>query len=275
MSTINPLLGRVKLPGRVFNLPSKGVFYKPGEVLLESVKDGEIQVKPMSALTEIKLRSADLLMSGKVLREVCAECAPEIVNPEKLVTKDVDALFTFLVMSTYGSEKSIKSIHTCVAAKVHDYSIMLDPIANNPRNQALDHRDLLYSVEISTGQKVILRPVTFGDSLELLNIRQGLARKELEGIQASNQEIEKMVISDLLTVIDAVEDETLQIRVTDRGMITEWVRELSRKDTEKIVDAANKSADWGFDFGVKIKCKDCGDEYVHDLELNPINFFTG
>lgn len=271
----NPLLGRVKLPGRVFNLPSKGVFYLPGDVLAESVKDGEIQVKPMSALAEIKLRSADLLMSGKVLKEICDECAPEILNPSKLVTKDVDALFTFLVMATYGAEKSIKSIHNCEGAKTHDYSIMLDTIVNDPKNQALNHRDITYSVEISTGQKVSLKPVTFSDSVELLNIRQAIARKELEGLQISNDEIEKLIIGDLLTVIEAVEDETIQLRVTDRTMITEWIRELSRKDTDKIVAAANKSADWGFDFGVKLTCKDCKQVYVHPLELNPINFFSG
>jgi len=271
----NPLLGKVKLPGRVFNLPSKGMFYRPGEVLAENIKDGEIQVKPMSALAELKMRSADLLMSGKVLGEVCAECVPEILHPEKLVTKDVDALFAFLVISTYGSTKDIKSIHECENAKVHDYSVSLDPIVGDPHNQVLEHKDLIYSVEISTGQRVVLKPVTFTDSLELLSLRQEIGRIEMAGSQVSSALIEKMVINDLLCVIDAVEDESIQLRVTDRAMITEWLRELGSKDTTKIVEAANKTADWGFDFGVKIKCKDCGAEYRHGLELNPINFFSG
>ena len=39
----NPLLQKIRLPGRIFQLPSRGLFYKNGE-LDESVKNGEIHV---------------------------------------------------------------------------------------------------------------------------------------------------------------------------------------------------------------------------------------
>lgn len=278
MSTPNPLLSKVKLPGRVFALPSKGIFYKPGEVLAEHVQNGEIQVKPMSALTEIKMRSADLLISGKVIREVCQECAPEIINPDLLLSKDVDALFVFLVASTYGSQKSIRSIHSCEKAEPHDYMISLDQIIMNPHNECLAHKDMLYSVDLPNTQRVILKPVTFNDSLFMMTLRQEIARKEMNREQVSHAEIENAMVSDMMAVIEAVEDVTPDgkpVRITDRLMIAEWVRALSKKDTDMIAEAAGKSADWGFDFTIKLRCKDCGQEYNHDLELNPINFFSG
>ena len=52
-NALNPLLAKVKLPGRVFQLPSRGLFYQTG-VLSDSVRNGEIQIKPMSALVELK-----------------------------------------------------------------------------------------------------------------------------------------------------------------------------------------------------------------------------
>lgn len=278
MSDVNPLLAKVKLPGRVFTLPSKGLFYKPGEVLNQNVVGGEIQVKPMSALTEVKIRSADLLLSGKILREVCQECAPEIISPEKLVTKDVDALFVFLVIATYGSEKSVKSVHNCEKAEVHEYTINLDEIVMNPRNECLVHREMMYQTDLENGQRVILKPVHFKDSIDIMTIRQDITRKEQQNLPVSTEELEWLIVSDLMCVIEAVEDTSADgqvIRVTDRNMISAWVRALTKKQTQQIINAANDSSNWGFDFGIPLVCRDCGERYVHALELNPINFFSG
>jgi hypothetical protein len=278
MSSLNPLLEKVKLPGRVFSLPSKGQFYKAGEVLDSHVKDGEIQVKPMSALTEVKLRSADLLLSGKIIREVCLECAPEILVPEKLINKDIDALFVFLVASTYGSAKKIQSIHNCKKAEVHEYTISLDTILVNPRNDCLVHKDMMYQVDLNNGQRVILNPVKFQDSMDIMLMRQELARKQRDNIPVETTDYELLIIADLLCVIEAVEDTALDgkiIRVTDRNLIAEWARALTKKHTDMIIKAANESAEWGFEFKVPVTCKDCGEEYSHEIELNPVNFFSG
>ena len=69
----NPLLQKLKLPGRTFQLPSRGALYNNGEL---SSKEGEVHVHPMSALTEISLKNPDLLFNGRALEEVCAECVP-------------------------------------------------------------------------------------------------------------------------------------------------------------------------------------------------------
>lgn len=273
----NPLLSKVKLPGRVFQLPSKGIFYPPGNVLATSVKDGEIQVKPMSALAEMKIRSGDLLLSGKIIAEICQECIPEIKIPEALCTRDIDALFLFLVAVTYGSERPIRSIHSCTNAKLHEYVINLDPILMNPNNEVLSNLEALYSVDLPNGQKVKLKPVTFADSLHIVNLQQEMARKERNDVKPSQREVEQLMIDDLLAVIGAVQDNSggELITVTDRKLIEEWARCLSRKQQEAIIAAAQKSSDWGFKFTATVKCKDCGEEYVHDLDLNPVNFFSG
>lgn len=274
--SLNPLLSKVKLPGRVFQFPSKGIFYEPG-VLAESVKDGEIHVKPMSALTELKVRSADLLLSTKIIREVCGECAPEILKPELLLAKDVDALFLFLVASTYGNKKTIRSIHGCKEAEFHDYEIDLEPVLANPRNGMLEHRDVVFSVELNNGQTVKLRPVTFMDAIEMMLARQRIVEKEMNAPQTiTNKDSEEVMIRDLLSVIKSVSTgEPDNISVQDPSKIAEWVHLISRKQVDQIVEAATKSADWGFKFDVTLKCKDCGETYTHDMELNPVNFLSG
>lgn len=273
--SLNPLLAKVKLPGRVFQLPSRGLFYGPG-VLADSVKDGEVQVKPMSALVELKVRSADLLISTKVIREVCAECIPDIKKPELLLSRDVDAIFLFLLASTYGSEKIIKSIHNCEKAEVHDYTINLDPILADPRNKVLDHREVLFSCSLPNGQIVNLKPVTFIDGIDMMLLRQAVSRKEIEQLPITHEEMEAIVVRDMMSVIASVSTgDPGSPPVTDRAKIDEWIRFLSKDYINLIVEAATRAADWGFNYTVKLKCKDCGEEYDHDLELNPVNFFSG
>ena len=275
-ASLNPLLAKVKLPGRVFQLPSKGAFYKPG-VLAETVRDGEVQVKPMSALVELKIRSADLLISTKVVREVCAECAPEILQPELLLSQDVDGLFLFLVASTYGNRKSIRAIHDCENAEVHDYDVNLEPIINEPRNKILEHRDVLYSVDLDTGQSVKLRPVIFIDAVDMMVMRQGITNKEISAPSTiTSKELEDLVVRDIGAVIESVSTggPSSQI-VTDRKNIEEWIRALSKKNIDLITEASVRSADWGFDMTVDLTCKDCSKSFKHNIEMNPINFFSG
>jgi hypothetical protein len=273
---LNPLLGKVKLPGKVFQLPSKGLFYQTG-VLAESVHNGEIQVKPMSALVELKIRSADLLISTKIIREVCTECAPEILKPEMLLSKDVDALFLFLVTSTYGNLKVIRSMHDCEKGEVHDYSVDLEPIISNPRNDSLEHRDVLYTLDLDNGQIIRLKPVIFIDAVDMLLLRQAVSKKELDNpATVTNKEMEEIVIRDIIAVIESVSTgEPDSVTVTDRKMITEWIRALSKRHIDLIIEAANRSADWGFNMVTKLTCKNCGAIYDHNIELNPINFFSG
>lgn len=271
----NPLLSHVKLPGRVLQLPSKGVFYAPG-VLAESVKNGEVHVQPMSALTELKLRSPDLLYSTKIIREVCEECIPEIRQPEALVSRDVDALFVFLVAATYGNDKKIKAIHECEGAKWHDYTVSLEAIMAAPNNECLNSKELLYQVALPSDHVVLLKPVTFTDSIELVATRQAIARREAMGESVPHEDKEAAVLQDMLAVIAGVQIKhgTETITVTNRHHIQEWLKKLSRKNMDMIAEASIKSSEWGFNFNIPIKCKDCGEMFDYDLDLNPVSFFS-
>jgi predicted Zn-ribbon and HTH transcriptional regulator len=271
---MNPLLAKVKLPGRVFQLPSKGVFYKGKGVLVSSVEEGEIQVKPMSALAEMKLRSADLLMSGKILRELCEECVPEILKPEQLVSPDVDALFMFLRVVTYGSVFKFRSAHNCKTAKVEEHSIDLEAsILSKPNNKLLEHAETLYKLPLSNGQIVHTRPNTYGEALKVVYIRQEINRLQANKEPVDEKLLEKAAVSDILAVIEAVEDDGEVI--DDREMIEEWIRAISKPIVNEIIANVGKTAKWGYSFDATIKCPQCSAEYVHELDLDPVSFFLG
>lgn len=263
----NPLLAKIKLPGRIFQLPSKGVFYQPG-VLAEHVKNGEIQVMPLSAMAELKLRAPDLLFSGRVIREICSECIPDILQPEKLLSKDIDAIFCFLRIVTYGSSMSIRSTHLCAKGTVHDYMVDVENIVMNPNNAAIDHKGILYALELSNGQQLKLKPVTFSDMIDITIMQQELAKSMANSGIPDQKLIQNVMVRDVMSVIESVDG------ISQRDLIEEWVRLLKRSLLDEILDRSTQINQWGFNLTVKLKCRDCGEEYDHSLELDPINFFS-
>jgi len=251
----NPLLQRLKLPGRVFQLPSRGAFYHHGEL---SSQEGEVHVHPMSALTEINLKNPDQLFNGKALEEVCRECVPEIKKPTQLFGRDVDALMFFLRLVTYGSQFEVSVKHTCPDAKNHSYVVDVEKMANEMK---LLDPTARFEVTLQTDQVVVLHPIKFEHMIKLFQMNTGKKDLKVEDIKAN-------LIFNLVNLIDNVDG------VTDPKAIEEWARQLTTPMQSRITELVEQMNDWGPASSTKLKCKDCGAEVDVELPLNPISFFT-
>jgi len=258
--TTNPLLQKVKLPGRTFQLPSHGAMYNNGE-LDPSIKNGELQVHPMSALAEINLKNPDLLFNGKALIAVLSECVPGVKKPLELFGRDVDALLFFLRLSTYGAEYRIEVKHDCADAKQHSYSVNLEALVMQMKQLDPTVVEAKRVVQLPNGQTVYTRPMKFKDIIEMFH-KSG-NKKEL-----TPDDIRDLAIANLLSMIERVED------VTEPKFIEEWVRSLTTPMVNRITEAAMELNDWGPAQTVPLKCKDCGEEIKVELPLNPVSFFT-
>jgi hypothetical protein len=169
MNSDNPLLsGLLKIPGKTFPLPSRGLFYSNGE-LDESVKNGEVHVHPLSGFTELSLKSPDLLFNGKAIIRVFQECIPEIKKPLELAAKDVDAVLFFLRMVTYGSEFRIEVQHTCEHAKQHGYSVNLEQVLADATQLDPTMIETINHPVTVKGQPVFTRPIRFIDVVSLFH----------------------------------------------------------------------------------------------------------
>lgn len=257
--TTNPLLAGIKLPGRTFQLPSRGALYK--DELDPSCKQGEIHVHPMTALTEINLKNPDLLFNGKALNAVVQECIPSIKKPLELFGRDVDAVLFFLRLVTYGSEYRIEVKHDCPEAKNHSYVVDLEKIMQDMKQLDPTLIEGKRLVKLATGQTVYTRPMRFTDIIELFHRSEG--KKELTA-----DDIKELAITNLLCMIERVDD------VTEPKFIQEWVRTLTTPQVNRITEAANELNDWGPDQIVTLKCRDCGGDMKVELPLNPVSFFT-
>ncbi|WP_407306665.1 hypothetical protein [Acinetobacter sp.] len=276
-ASTNPLLAKIKLPGRTFQLPSRGVLYHNGEV---AGSEGEIHVHPMSALAEISLKNPDLLFNGKALNQVFKECIPEIKNPTQLYGRDIDAIMYYLRLVTYGPEFEIRVKHDCeeskqrqengefltdkegnLVYKEHSYIVNIEELVQKIRFLDPTVAEADFQCTLPNGQVVKVHPVKFDHMIKLFQMNTG--KKEF-----TSDDIKKNVVFNLVNLIESVDD------ITDKKLIEEWVSSITTPYQNRITDAIEKTNEWGPDQTVTLTCKDCRKEMPVDLPLNPISFFT-
>jgi len=257
-SNTNPLLTKLKLPGRTFQLPSRGALYKNGELGSE---EGEIHVHSLSALAEINLKNPDLLFNGKAIEAVFAECIPEIKKGTLLYGRDIDAIMYYLRIVTYGPQFQINVKHTCDGAKDHSYIVDLEQ-----KLQEMVFLDPMlaeknFVATMPNGQIVKVHPIRFEHMIKLFQLNAG--KQEF-----TSDDQKKNLVFNLTSVIEEIDG------ITDRAHIEEWVRAVSSPYHNRITEAIERTNEWGPASTSKLKCKDCGEIIEVELPLNPISFFT-
>lgn len=256
----NPLLDALLIPGETFRLPSQGLFYKDGEID-ESVKMGEVHVHPMTALHELVMKSPDKLFSGKAVNDVFSKCIPEVLQPSKLLAKDVDYLLMCLRVVTYGDILEMSYTHNCKDAKEHSYKIDLREVLRRAR--AIDPTSLKkYKLKLENGQVVSLRPPRYDSVIALYQALDNSLEKE-----DGEEEIALRVIENLASMIESVND------TTDHDDIYEWLTHLRAGWIKDISDKIAEVSDWGVEQTCSIVCKDCNNSVEVEVPTNPITFF--
>lgn len=260
--TINPLLEALRIPGETFKLPSCGLFYKKGE-LAEEVQEGEVHVHPMTTKHELIMKTPDKLFSGKAVHEIFKDCIPEVKKPGRLLAKDVDYLMMALRAVTYGDDLELRATHNCEDASEHSYRVNIRGIIRS--SKLVDPTTLTkkYSLKLSNGQSIVLRPPTFDSVIALY---QALDNSVLQ--EGNDEEIATSLIENLVDMIEDVDG------VNDRTQILEWLTQLRAGWVNDISDRVQENSNWGVESVATIKCKDCEQEYEIEVPTNPITFFT-
>lgn len=258
----NPLLEKLRIPGTTFRLPSQGIFYGEG-VLDQSVRNGEVEVYPMTAMDEIIFATPDKLLSGKAISEVFSRCIPQVKNPLALLAKDVDFLMVCLRMVSFGQFMPVTYKHTCENAKEHEYNIDLDALIK--ASKQIDPTSIAseYTSVLPNGQTVSLKPLTYADIVELYQ-----TTLMMKSDQLTDEDAERLIVSTISSIIANVDG------ITDKTMIIEWVKKVPLGWKKQVEQAAQEVTQWGVDFTVKRKCQDCKEVTDITVTANPVSFFT-
>lgn len=108
----NPLIAKNKsrIPGIVYRLPSLGKFYENTNILSDEVENGEVTVYPMRLRDELRMKAVDSIFQGTSVTETLSYCVPQVNEPKKLISEDVDYLLTVIKKITHGATISYKDV---------------------------------------------------------------------------------------------------------------------------------------------------------------------
>ena len=252
-------LDSIKIPGEIIKLPSLGLFYTDGE-LDENVRDGEVEVFPMSAFDEIAMKNIDHIINGLSITEVFSRCVPQVKKPGALFGKDVDQILLVLKRITYGPNMEVSYKHNCKGAKDHKYKIDINEILNASTTLDPTAIDSLYTVVMDNGQVVELRPVRFNDIVTIMQDTKNFNSAPLADIQTK-------LVESTINIIHAVDGDT------DKKRIKKWASRIPAPWFKKIAQALDNGNDWGPNINYTLICEDCGQPMIVELPLNPLTFF--
>jgi hypothetical protein len=259
----NPLLHNLQIPGEVFALPSKGLFYKNGE-LADNVVDGEVMVYPMSAFEEITIRNISSIINGHTLADVFGRCVPQILKPNELFGQDVDLLLLALRKVTYGNTIDIKYNHNCGTVEKpsldHEYEIHFDVLIDTTTGVDAAEINNQYNVIVDNGSVVELTPLKYYDIIDIMKDSKDFDTQDITAIKMK-------IVQAALRVIRAVDG------IEDKAHIEEWCRAIPVGWYNKIMDKLTSHNKWGTPNTYHTKCIDCDQPIIIEVPNNPLTFF--
>lgn len=253
----NPLLKGLRIPGETVRLPSRGKFYKNGEI---DAEDGEVHVYPMTLADEIIMRSVDKLYTGEAINEVFARCIPQIKKPSQLLAKEVDYILIQLRRISYGNEMEIKYNHGCSeTSKDHTYTANISTEFLSKTREITE----INPVVVVGEHKIVLAPATIQTILDIMQTNKPDQTAE-ESIQHQIKTVSAVIRS-----VTPPNGET----VTDDTFIKEWIKIIPRSWVMDIIDHMRTLNDWGVETTHNSTCKDCGKPIRVEVPINPLTFF--
>ncbi len=257
---INPLLKKIqRIPGETFKLPSRGIFYKNGE-LDEEVNDGEVVIFPMTGYDELLFKSPDALFQGTAIENVIKRCVPAIKKPLELSANDIDFILTCIRKVTYGENISIKfNCHCKENSTEREYGVSLLKFIAQSKQITQTEIDKLTFV-LGNLYTVKLRPAKM---IDLIGIYQNSIPEYEDKFEAQYTNHIKVLVS----IIESVDD------VEDRDDVVEWLNALPANMADDLLKQIHNLNNWGVEFKHSITCKDCKKVVEVTTPINPLHFF--
>lgn len=101
----NPLTAYMRRPKLFLKLPSGGRFWPEGT--LDMPDNGELPIYGLTVKDELMIRTPDALFNGRATVDVIKSCVPNIIDPWKIPSIDLDAILIAIRVASYGEKMTI------------------------------------------------------------------------------------------------------------------------------------------------------------------------
>ena len=270
----NPLKQYFRRPSMYFKLPSDGKYYESGVVNIP--ENRELPVYPMTAIDEMTVRTPDGLFNGAAIVDLIKSCVPNILNPWKLNSVDMDAVIIAVKAASSDGKMEIVSIcPACTEDTKYDIDLMpiLSGIADVNYDEELAIREL----------KIKFKALTYAETNEN-SLKQFEIQKTLNVIMESEDEEQKRkIMGESITkmnlmVIEIVAQtiayiQTPETRVTDKSFIVDFLNNSDKNTSEIIKQHSIKLREQNELKPIDVTCPKCQHHYDQRIIMNATDFF--
>lgn len=270
----NPLQQFFRQPKVFIELPSKGIYNKPGTIQGDPLR---VAVYGMTGMDEIIMKTPDALLSGESTAKVIGSCCPSINDPWDLSLLDIDLLLTAIRIATFGGELTITSACSNCQSE-NNYDINLNTIIDYFGSCSYENTIVLAELT------VITRPLNYRQSSEFsiknFEIQQRL--KQLTDITDSAER--KVAMDSLFSQVASLRNEVLALAiesvntgstvVTERQFIREWLDNAESTVIQTIFNHVDANKERWATPKQSVKCDSCKHEQSIFVDLDQSNFFA-
>jgi hypothetical protein len=270
----NPLKQYFRRPSMYFKLPSNGKYYEAGVVNIP--ENHELPVYPMTAIDEMTVRTPDGLFNGAAIVDLIKSCVPNILNPWKLNSVDLDAVIIAVKAASSDGVMEIKSI--CPAcAEDTKYDIDLMPILAGIVD--VDYSQTLPVRELQIKFKALTYAETNENSLKQFEIQKTLAMIS----DVEDEEQKRTVMGESITklnvlVMDIIAQtieyiQTPETKVADRAFIIEFLNNCDKNTSNLIKEHSIMLREKNELKPIGVTCPSCQNQYEQRIVMNATDFF--
>jgi hypothetical protein len=270
----NPLKQYFRRPAVYIKLPSGGSYYPPGVVNIPET--GELPVYPMTAIDEITTKTPDALFNGAAMCDLIKSCVPDIKDPWKINSIDLDAILIGIRAAGGGNDMEIESKCT-KCEEISTYGVNLTGLLTSltPGN---------YGEELQINDLAIkFRPLTYKQmndaalgqfEVQRLFIQIENETDNEERTRKSKEALESVTNLTMELLTEAIEYiQTPAVQVTEKEYIFDFLRNCDKKMYTNIRDYNAELKSQTEIKPLKMRCIHCQHQYEQPFTLNTSDFF--
>jgi len=280
----NPLSAYFRAPKLWTNIPSSGKFYDADVITIP--ESGEFAIYPMTTKDELVLKNPDALLNGEAVATLIRSCVPEVKQPKKLFSADVDALLIAIRGASGGDLVEVNA--ECPECK----TITNVNISVEESLSSMEQIENEYDIDISNGLRITALPFSYANtikagvaSFQSTRSMQSISEmsNDMDRLSAFNESFVKLADLNFELLIDSIKNiyytdaEGKQIQISDKGIIREFLENTDNgtgKEIEEFINTVNAK---GVKNEVAVECEneECKNSYTAPINFDPVNFFTG
>lgn len=269
----NPLKKYFRQPKVYINLPSKGIYNKPGTL---SGDPERMPVFGMTGMDEILMKTPDALLNGEATVKVIESCCPIIQDGWDVCLLDLDAILTAIRIATQGNTMTVA--HRCEKCEEYnDYDIELGTVVEHYNKCQYDNKIVLKDLTIK------IQPLSYKQWTEFQLKNFQLQRQLKQILDLTDEEQQSKLVAEMYTKLTEIQKEAifLQIATVDTGdqvveereYISEWLTNSDKSIFDAVKDLVEKNRlTWEIPKMVAT-CDSCGAENHVPVAMDQSNFF--